>query len=107
MLRNRWIWCGITVVMGSLQAWDSGVLRAPAAIQALVALAIAIPAVTVVVSANYGWQALSVLAGFVLLTVARVFATVPLPTLHIIAFIPAVLIFFSHAVQPQRVTPNA
>ena len=41
MLRNRWIWAVIIVVMGALQGWDSGVLRAPAVIQALVALAIA------------------------------------------------------------------
>ena len=107
MLRNRWIWCAITVVMGALQAWDSGVLRAPAAIQALVALAIAVPAVTVVATAEYGWQALSVVAAFVLLTIARVAAPVSLPTLHIIAFVPAVLIFFSHAVQPQRATPDS
>ena len=107
MLRNRWLWCAITVVMGSLQAWDSGALRAPAAIQALVALAIAIPSVTVVATASYGWQALSVVSAFVLLTVARVAAPVSLPTLHIIAFVPAVLIFFSHGVEPQRATPNA
>ena len=48
MLGNRWLWAAIIVVMGSLQAWDSGTLRAPGLIQAVVALAIAIPAVTVV-----------------------------------------------------------
>ena len=48
MLKNRWLWAAIIVVMGSLQAWDSGTLRAPGLIQAIVALAIAIPAVVVV-----------------------------------------------------------
>ena len=99
MLRNNWIWALIIVVMGALQGWDSGVLRAPAVIQALVALAIAIPAITVVTTASYGVQAVSVAAAFTVLTIARMTAPLPLPTLHIIAFVPAVLIFFSHGIQ--------
>ena len=102
MLRNRWLWAAICVVMGGLQAWDSGTLRAPGLIQAIVALAIAVPAVTVVTTPSYSRQALSVTAAFVLLTVARIASPVSLPTLHIIAFIPAVLIFFSHAVEARR-----
>ena len=101
MLRNRWIWSAIIVGMGLLQAWDSGVLRAPGAIQALVVLAIALPALTVVTTESYGRQALSVAASFVVLTIARIVSPVPLPTLHIISFVPAVLIFFSHATQPR------
>lgn len=104
MLRNRWLWAAICVVMGGLQAWDSGTLRAPGVIQAIVALAIAVPAVTVVTTSSYARQAVSVAAAFVLLTAARILSPVPLPTLHIIAFIPAVLIFFSHAVQGKGAT---
>ena len=99
MLRNKWLWAAICVVMGSLQAWDSGALRAPGVIQAIVATAIAIPAVTILMSASYGLQALSVAAAFALLTVARMTSPTPLPTLHIVAFIPAVLIFFSHGTR--------
>ena len=60
MLKNRWLWAAIIVVMGSLQAWDSGTLRAPGLIQAIVALAIAIPAVVVVTTSSYPRQALAV-----------------------------------------------
>jgi hypothetical protein len=38
---------------------------------------------------------LSVAASFILLTIARVISPIPLPTLHIIAFIPAILIFLT------------
>ncbi len=102
MLRNRWLWAVIFVVMGGLQAWDSGVLRASPAIQALVALAIAVPAVTVVLTASFALHATSVAVAFALLTVARIASPVPLNTLHIVAFVPAVLIFFSRAVQRQN-----
>ena len=106
MRTNRWLWAAIIVVMGALQAWDSGILRAPGVIQGLVAIAIAVPAVTVVTTAKYGLQALSVLTAFAVLTVARLASPVTLPTLHIVAFIPAVLIFFGHVVQGQRKTGN-
>ena len=99
MLYNRWVWAGICVVIGALQAWDSGVLTAPAGIQAIVALAIAVPAATVVMTPNYGRQAVSIAAAFALLTVARMASPIALPTLHIVAFVPAVLVFFSHLVR--------
>jgi hypothetical protein len=102
MLRNRWLWAAICLAMGGLQAWDSGTFRAPAAIQAVVALALVIPALTIVASASYGLQALSVAAAFVLLTMARVLSPVSLPTLHIVAFIPAVIIFFSHVIDSRQ-----
>jgi hypothetical protein len=79
-------------------------LQAPGAIQALILLAIAIPACTVVMTSSYSKQALSVAAAFALLTIARIASPIPLPTLHIVAFIPAVLIFFSHVVQGQKAT---
>ena len=101
MLKNRWLWTAIIVVMGSLQAWDSGTLRAPGLIQALVALAIAIPAVAVVTTPSYPRHVLAVAVAFVLLTIARMTSPISLPTLHLIAFVPAVLIFFTHAVHGQ------
>ena len=94
--RNRW-WVVPVVVLGVLQAWDSGVLRAGWPIQILVALAIAAPPLAFVVTSEYGLQAAAIAAAFVLLTIARVIAPVPLPTLHLIAFIPAVVLFFMKA----------
>jgi hypothetical protein len=92
--RNGW-WAAVIVAVCSLQAWDSGVLRAPGLIQSLVACAIVLPAVALVLTKNYGLQASTVASSFILLTFARMLSPSPLPTLHIIAFIPAVLIFFT------------
>jgi len=97
-IRNRW-WAALMVVLGALQAWDSGVLRAPAMIQALVVLAIVTPPVVLLLTKEYGVQALSVAASVILLTIARVIAPNPLPTLHIIAFIPAILIFLTKTTE--------
>ena len=93
-IRNGW-WAALIVVLCALQAWDSGVLRAPRMIQALVALAIVTPPVVLLLTKEYGVQALTVAASFILLTIARVMSPSPLPTLHIIAFIPAILIFLT------------
>ena len=100
-MTNKWLWAGICLVMGGLQAWDSGVLRAAAAIQALVAIALLLPVVTLLVTERYELRAAAVAAAFALLTIARVVSSVPLPTLHIVAFIPAVLIFFSKVVTDR------
>lgn len=96
---NRWVIIAISVVMGALQAWDSGVLRAGTGIQLLVGAAIALPVVALLATNSSGVHALAVTGAFVLLTIARLISPVALPTLHLVAFIPAVLIFFSRAVQ--------
>ena len=94
---NKTLLAVISVVMGLLQAWDSGVLAAGPAIQLLVAVSILIPVIAWFASSSYGVHAAAVAAAFVLLTIARIAAPVPLPTLHMIAFIPAIVIFFSRA----------
>ena len=94
-MRNKWVWAALCLVLGGLQAWDSGVLRAAWEIQALVGLAILVPVVTLLATESYGARAAAVAMAFVLLTVARIMSSVALPTLIIVAFVPAVLIFFS------------
>ena len=101
MTLSRWVLAAICVTMGALQAWDSGVFGAAAGIQALVVVAIVLPVVALLATDSYGLRALAVAGAFVLLTLARVTSSVPLPTLHIVAFIPAVLIFFSHLVSSR------
>lgn len=101
MTLNKWVLVVICVVMGALQAWDSGVLGASPGIQALVAAAILSPVVALIATNSYGVHALAVAVSFVLLTIARVVSAVPLPTLHIVAFIPAVVIFFSRLVASR------
>ena len=101
MMFNRWAWAAIGLAIGALQAWDSGVLGATASIQALVGVALLLPAAAFLATESYGIRALAVAAAFALLTVARLTSSIPLPTLHIVAFIPAVLIFFSHLVDSR------
>lgn len=97
MTRTKGWWAVPVVVLGVLQAWDSGVLRAGGTIQILVALAIAAPPLAMVLASEYGLQAMAIAGAFVLLTVARVMSPVSLPTLHLIAFIPAVVVFLTKA----------
>ena len=96
---NRWVIIAISVVMGALQAWDSGVLAAGTLTQLLVGTAIALPVIALLATNSYGMHALAVAGAFVVLTIARVMSPVGLPTLHLVAFIPAVLIFFSKVTQ--------
>lgn len=100
-MANKWLWAGICLVLGAGQAWDSGVLRAAAGIQVLVAIALLVPVAALLMTERYDLRAASVAAAFALLTIARVVSSVPLPTLHIVAFIPAVLIFFSKVVTDR------
>lgn len=98
---NKWVLAVICVGTGALQAWDSGVLGAPVGIQVLVAVALLVPVLALLGTNSYGIQALAVASAFVLLTMARVLAPHPLPTLHIVAFIPAIVIFFSRAIASR------
>jgi hypothetical protein len=99
MFGNRFIWMVVVVVAGTLQAWDSGVLRSTTFVQALVALAIVTPAATLALTRQFGTQAAAVAAAFVLLTVARAIAPASLPTLHLIAFVPALIILMGRTVR--------
>jgi hypothetical protein len=100
MKTHRFVWMTIVAVVGALQGWDSGVLRSTSLVQLLVAVAIAAPALAIALTSNRGVQALAIAAAFVLLTVARILAPAPLPTLHLIAFVPAVIVLFSSAIRP-------
>jgi hypothetical protein len=99
MKRHRFIWTAIVVTVGVLQAWDSGVFGSTAIVQILVGLAIAAPGASVSLTNNRGVQWMTVAVAFVLLTIARMLAPTPLPTLHLIAFVPALIVVFSSARQ--------
>jgi hypothetical protein len=99
MSGNRFIWVGAIVVAGTLQAWDSGALRSTALVQALVALAIVAPAAALALTRHAGIQATAIAAAFVLLTVARAIAPASLPTLHLIAFVPALIVLLGRATR--------
>ena len=77
MFRTRAFWAVLSVVVGLLQVWDSGAFGA-----GLMVGALALSGIAVVVTA--------LVAGFALLTAARVMAPSSLNTLHLALFVPAV-----------------
>lgn len=93
LFRNRSWLAAACLGIGLLQAWDSGVLASAPWIQMLVALAVVVPPVVWGTRLPFGVQALAVAGAFVLLTIARVGSSAPLPTLHLAAFPPALLVF--------------
>ncbi|HMD79678.1 MAG TPA: hypothetical protein VKE92_00130 [Anaerolineales bacterium] len=80
----------IIFVMGSLQAWDSDVSSAGLLIVFLVSLAIALPAVALLVPLKQMHFLGAFAISFVLLIVARLISPVPLPGLFIV-LVPAVM----------------
>ena len=80
----------IIFVMGSLQAWDSDVPDAGLLIVFLVSLAIALPAVALLVPLEQSYFLGAFALSFILVIVARLISPIPLPGLFIV-LIPAVM----------------
>ncbi|MDQ3006267.1 MAG: hypothetical protein M3R47_12915 [Chloroflexota bacterium] len=80
----------IIFVMGSLQAWDSGVPEAGLLIVFLVSLAIALPAVALLVPVEQTYFLGAFALSFILLIVARLISPTSLPGLFIV-LVPAVM----------------
>jgi len=81
----------IIFVMGSLQAWDSGVPEAGLLIVFLVSLAIALPPVALLVPLKQSHFLGAFALSLILLIVARVVSPIPLPGLFIV-LVPAVMV---------------
>ena len=75
---QRWIVAAIILVMCTLMAIDSGLLSATPRVVALVALAIAIPAVAGLLSGSVGAYAAAAVVSALLLITARLLSTVEL-----------------------------
>lgn len=87
-MRNEKLWGMVLIlVMGSLQAWDSGVLRAPAYIAAMVALAITIGLVALLFAERMGMRFIASAVAFALLFGARILSPIPLPELGLVGFV--------------------
>jgi hypothetical protein len=105
MMRNRMVWAALAVTVGLLQAWDSNAFRAGAFPLTLIASGILLPAVAIAASPHRGLALGALIAGTVLLTWARLVATVPLNTLHLGLFVPALYVFFvsrMNTASPQK-----
>jgi hypothetical protein len=93
MVLRRWICAGLIFVLGALQAWDSGVLRAELPVVLLVCAALVIPAAAVFREA---WQirVASLVISAALLLGARMLSPLSHNELHLATFIAAMLHFF-------------
>lgn len=101
MKLSRGVVAGLIVLLGSLQAWDSGVLAAGPLVQLLALTGIAIPAMAALVSASYLGTVAAVCASAVLEIAARVVSPVPLPELLLVSMFAALLLFVPAAVGPK------
>ena len=99
MLKNRLLWAALTVIVGGLQAVDSGALQAGSRAQGLIALGILLPALALVLTAKWEAWVAALAAGAALLVWARVISLVPLNALHIGALVPGMYIFFVHRLE--------
>lgn len=80
----------IIFVMGNLQAWDSDVPEAGLLIVFLVSIAIAVPAVALLVPLEQAYFLGAFALSFILVIVARLISPIPLPGLFIV-LVPAVM----------------
>ena len=90
MYRTRTFWAVLSGVGGLLQAWDSGAFAAGSLVAVLALAGIAIVSAAIAVTTNQTARLMALVAGFVLLTLARVVAPFSLNTLHLALFVPAI-----------------
>jgi hypothetical protein len=92
MMHDDRLWAGLALAVGLLQAWDSGGFGAGAGTAWLVVLGVVIPSVAIVLTRNQAIRIGALIAGFGLLTWARIASPVALNTLHVSLFVPALYI---------------
>ena len=80
----------LMIVLGNLQAWDSGVHDAGLLIVLLVSIAIALPAVALLLPVSQQYLVGTLVVSLILIFLARVVSPIPLPELFI-ALAPAAL----------------
>jgi hypothetical protein len=93
-MRSKLIWAFLGVVMGMLQAWDSGVLRAGFSVQLLTAVGLALPALALLTTARWTIWVVALVIGAALMTWARIVSPLSLNALHVSLIVPAMYIFF-------------
>jgi hypothetical protein len=101
MIHNRMVWAAMSIVMGGLQAWDSGILQAGGNAGALVALGMIVPAATLALTANWSAWVTALVAGAVLLAAGRMISPVSLNAVHIGLMVPAIYVFFVCRLERQ------
>lgn len=89
------------LLVATLQALDSGVLRSTPLVGLMVLAGIAAPASAFALAARPGRQLASLVASLALMVAARVASPVPLPELGLVAFVGFVLFFFGQRMRAR------
>jgi hypothetical protein len=84
------------LAVSALQAWDSHALDAPRFIQAAILAGVIVPAASIALSRDVRVRAGSVALSAVLMVLARLLSTVPLPGLALAAFFPGIIVALEH-----------
>jgi uncharacterized membrane protein YobD (UPF0266 family) len=106
VIHNKTLWAVLSIVVGALQAWDSGVLATNGYVQLLVGAGILLPALSLVASNRWDVLIVSLIVGAVLLTWARFVSPISLNTLHLGLFVPAIYIFFVYRLERLVAEPK-
>ena len=88
-----------SLLVGLLQAWDSGALQAGLAAQGLIVLGILMPVAAIVAPVAQGVRMASLVCAALILVWARMIAPISLNTLHLALFAPALYIFVVGGLQ--------
>jgi hypothetical protein len=100
-MRNRVIWSGLSLALGMLQAWDSGILQAGSTAALLVTSGILLPAAALAVTASWSAWLTALVAGALLLIAGRIVSPVSLNAVHVGLMVPAMYIFFVCRLEQQ------
>ena len=88
-----------SLLIGLLQAWDSGALQAGSAAQLLIVVGILLPVAAIAATVGQGVKIASLVCAALLLVAARMISPVALNTLHLALFAPALYILVVTGVQ--------
>ena len=94
MTHNRTFWAVLSMVVGGLQAWDSGVLTAGRSVQMLVGAGLLLSALSLVASDRWDVWTICLVIGAILLAWARWISPVTLNAVHLGLFVPAIYVLF-------------
>jgi hypothetical protein len=101
MMTNKTLWATLSVIVGGMQALDSGILQAGPFAQVLTILGIAAPAAALAWSTNRGLWLAALIAGALLFVWARIVSPVSLNAMHIGLMVPAMYVLFVWRLEKQ------
>jgi len=105
-MNNRLIWSALSLAVGMLQAWDSGILQAGSTAGLLVASGVVLPAAALALTTNWGAWVAALVAGALLLAAGRMVSPVSLNAVHVGLMVPAMYVLFVSRLE-QRLRREA